>query len=67
MTKTADFADRCQAIPLSSLSRVFREAILVTREFGTRYIWIDSLCIIQDSSEDWERGNPPPNMTLILY
>ena len=34
---------------------------MVTREFGMRYIWIDSLCIIQDSGEDWERGNVPPH------
>ncbi|KAF7951356.1 hypothetical protein EAE96_006671 [Botrytis aclada] len=31
----------------------FQEAILVARRLNIRYIWIDSLCIIQDSSEDW--------------
>ncbi|KAF7912982.1 uncharacterized protein EAF01_002003 [Botrytis porri] len=31
----------------------FREAILVARCLKVRYIWIDSLCIIQDSSADW--------------
>ncbi|KAK1776820.1 hypothetical protein QBC45DRAFT_434768 [Copromyces sp. CBS 386.78] len=25
----------------------------ITRRIGYRYIWIDSLCIIQDSPEDW--------------
>jgi hypothetical protein len=35
-------------------SATFLEAIRVTRILGYRYIWIDSLCIIQDSSSDWE-------------
>ncbi|KAJ9131787.1 hypothetical protein NKR23_g11558 [Pleurostoma richardsiae] len=26
---------------------------MCTRRLGIRYIWIDSLCIIQDSEEDW--------------
>ncbi|PYH63580.1 HET domain-containing protein [Aspergillus vadensis CBS 113365] len=31
-----------------------RDAILVTRALGVRYLWIDSLCIFQDDSSDWE-------------
>jgi len=56
MTTTSNFDERCAAISLESLSKVFQEAIHVTRLFGMRYIWIDSLCIIQDSSKDWEQG-----------
>jgi hypothetical protein len=26
---------------------------VITRKLGYRYLWIDSLCIIQDSAEDW--------------
>ncbi|KAK4171048.1 heterokaryon incompatibility protein-domain-containing protein [Triangularia setosa] len=29
-------------------------AITITRELGIQYLWIDSLCIIQDSRDDWE-------------
>jgi hypothetical protein len=25
----------------------------ITRRLGLRYLWINSLCIIQDSKEDW--------------
>jgi Heterokaryon incompatibility protein (HET) len=32
----------------------FANTIQVTRAIGIRYIWIDSLCIIQDSKEDWQ-------------
>ncbi|KAK0287551.1 hypothetical protein LTR91_003005 [Friedmanniomyces endolithicus] len=40
-------------IKLSSLSRTFQDAIAVTRSLRIRYLWIDSLCIMQDSKEDW--------------
>ncbi|KAK0256189.1 hypothetical protein LTR91_003676 [Friedmanniomyces endolithicus] len=40
-------------IKLSSLSRTFQDAIAVTRALRIRYLWIDSLCIMQDSKEDW--------------
>ncbi|EPE27113.1 hypothetical protein GLAREA_03027 [Glarea lozoyensis ATCC 20868] len=40
-------------IPFDELSRTFREAIQVTRKLSVRYLWIDSLCIIQDSKIDW--------------
>jgi hypothetical protein len=45
--------DRLENIPLDSLTKMFQDAIAMTRELGVRYIWIDSLCIIQNSPEDW--------------
>jgi hypothetical protein len=41
----------------TSLSRTFRECIAVVRHLGIRYLWIDSLCIIQsgDGGADWRR------------
>ncbi|KAK2016920.1 HET-domain-containing protein [Colletotrichum eremochloae] len=35
-------------IPISSLSNTFKDAILITRCLGFRYLWIDSVCINQD-------------------
>ena len=35
------------------LPRTFQDAVTITRKLGYRYLWIDSLCIIQDSKEDW--------------
>jgi len=54
-TKTVkgNYKQNLQAIPISSLPLTFQHAIQITREFDCRYIWIDSLCIIQDSREDW--------------
>jgi hypothetical protein len=40
-------------IPYSLLTKTFRDAIDFTRRLGFRYIWIDSLCIIQDDIYDW--------------
>jgi hypothetical protein len=54
-TTAACFQDYLQGIPLANLPKTYRDAIAVTRGLGIRYLWIDSLCIIQDSSEDWEK------------
>lgn len=36
------------------LPLTFKDAVKVTESLGFHYIWIDSLCIIQDSLTDWE-------------
>ena len=41
------------AISPNSIPPKFRDAITTTRKLGYRYLWIDSLCIIQDSYDDW--------------
>lgn len=43
------------ALPMDVLPQTIVDAILWTRQLGERYIWIDSLCIIQDSKDDWRR------------
>jgi hypothetical protein len=40
-------------IPLMQLPKNFSDAISVAAHIGFKYIWIDSLCIVQDSPEDW--------------
>lgn len=42
------------SLSYSDLPANFRDAIIITRNMGIRYLWIDSLCIIQDSKQDWE-------------
>jgi hypothetical protein len=53
-TTSVNLHAHCHEIPLESLPKTFRDAFLVTRELGLRFLWIDSLCIIQDSNEDWD-------------
>ncbi|KAK2051810.1 heterokaryon incompatibility protein [Colletotrichum caudatum] len=40
-------------IDFDRLPKTFRDAITVTRGLGIEYIWIDTLCIIQDDANDW--------------
>jgi hypothetical protein len=55
LTTTLETLDeRLAGISLSSLPPVFRDAVIATRKLGVKYIWIDSLCIVQDSKSDWE-------------
>lgn len=42
-------------IPEEDLRKTFRHAILITQKLGLRYLWIDSLCITQDSPLDWDK------------
>jgi hypothetical protein len=41
-------------VPCSDLSRTFEDAVAITRKLGFQYLWIDSLCILQDDQEEWE-------------
>lgn len=40
------------AIFLQDLPRTIRDAVQVTRAFDIRYLWVDSLCILQNSDTD---------------
>lgn len=46
------------AIPFGLLPKTFQDVVGIARKFGFQYLWIDSLCIIQDDREDWEREAP---------
>ena len=43
-----------QDIPLARLPQTFIDAIKLTDGLGLSYLWIDSLCIVQDLTLDWE-------------
>jgi hypothetical protein len=42
-----------KGLGLSALSPTFQNAVATAKGLGIRYLWIDSLCIVQDSMEDW--------------
>lgn len=54
-TTTSTLNQRTRGIVFDENSRTFREAANVTRLLGMRYLWIDSLCVLQDSKEDWAK------------
>jgi len=41
-----------RSVPLDALSKPVADAISVTRKLGLRYLWVDALCIVQDSEGD---------------
>ncbi len=53
--KKANMESMKTGLTLKSLSRTYQHAIYVARKLGIFYLWIDSLCIIQDSPEDWRQ------------
>ncbi|KAI0514662.1 heterokaryon incompatibility protein-domain-containing protein [Xylaria bambusicola] len=44
-----------KGLRIEFLSRSFRDAVRITRLLGYKFLWIDSLCIVQDDIDDWER------------
>ncbi|KAH7364326.1 hypothetical protein BKA65DRAFT_134867 [Rhexocercosporidium sp. MPI-PUGE-AT-0058] len=52
-TTTKTLRAMTQGIKISSLSHAFSDAVRITRALGLKYLWIDSLCILQDRIEDW--------------
>ncbi|MBE3043726.1 HET domain-containing protein [Candidatus Bathyarchaeota archaeon] len=52
-TLTSNIALHRDNIPLQSFPRTFKDAVSLTHLLGLRYLWIDSLCIVQDDEDDW--------------
>jgi hypothetical protein len=44
---------RRERIPLLMLPKTIKDAVIITRKFEVRYLWVDAICIIQDSDSDW--------------
>ncbi len=42
-------------IPIFNLSTTLQDAVETTRNVGLQYLWVDSMCIVQDDEEDWAR------------
>jgi hypothetical protein len=45
---------RLESIGINTMPQTFRDAVTIARALGIQYIWIDSLCIIQDDPQDWQ-------------
>ncbi|KAH8679089.1 heterokaryon incompatibility protein-domain-containing protein [Tricladium varicosporioides] len=44
-----------KSIPFQKIPKTIQDAVKVTKKLGIRYLWVDTLCILQDSTEDWLR------------
>jgi hypothetical protein len=47
-----------EGIELDQIPQTIRDAIVSTQLLGLQYLWVDSLCILQDSKEDKNREIP---------
>lgn len=54
-TTSGNYALRLAGMKWLDLPLTFRDAVEVTCTLGYEYLWIDSLCIIQDSKRDWQQ------------
>ncbi|KAF2832794.1 HET-domain-containing protein [Ophiobolus disseminans] len=53
-TTSSNFQQHLVNIPLQNLPQTFRDAAMLAHDIGIEHLWIDSLCILQDSLKDWE-------------
>jgi hypothetical protein len=53
-TTSATLRARKTEILFEDLPKTFRDAVTFSRVIQIRYLWIDSICIIQDDKNDWE-------------
>jgi hypothetical protein len=52
-TTSENLQSHLSGIDMSSLPATFKDAVTVTRALGRRYLWIDSLCVIQGPDGDF--------------
>jgi hypothetical protein len=53
MTKSSNITQLLSSIDMMAVSKTVRNAIEITRKLGIQYLWVDSLCIVQDDKHDW--------------
>ena len=54
-TTTLNINDMLHGIATSTLPQTILDAITVTRKLGLQYLWVDSLCITQDSASEKDK------------
>ena len=54
-TKKTTLRDHIRGIKIADLSKTVRDAVCITRGLKIRYLWVDTLCIIQDDVDDWKQ------------
>ncbi|KAL7933335.1 heterokaryon incompatibility domain-containing protein [Trichoderma chlorosporum] len=52
-TTRANLKNHLRDIPWALIPKTFQDTITVARNIGLAYVWIDSLCIVQDDHQDW--------------
>ncbi|KAF1964817.1 HET-domain-containing protein [Bimuria novae-zelandiae CBS 107.79] len=53
-TYRSNIAQHRLGMNIADFPKTFQDAVKIARALGIKYLWIDSLCIIQDDEQDWE-------------
>ena len=57
-TTKSNLQERIVGFEATDLPRTIQDSIFLCKCLGVLYLWIDSICIIQDDPEDWKRESP---------
>lgn len=52
-TTQSSLESHLNEIALSCLPKTLRNVVTFTRDLGPDFLWVDSLCIIQNDQEEW--------------
>lgn len=61
MTTNATLSANSELIQWNKLPRTFQDAVNFTLDLGIDFLWIDSVCIIQNDRQDWNQEAPRMN------
>ncbi|KAL9105182.1 MAG: hypothetical protein Q9227_009589, partial [Pyrenula ochraceoflavens] len=61
-TTSDNYKDRLARIPTSEMSKTFQDAIQIAYGLGLRFLWIDSICIIQSGDDGMDFDHESLNM-----
>ncbi|OCK90001.1 HET-domain-containing protein, partial [Cenococcum geophilum 1.58] len=54
-TTSENLATMCENIDYTNLPQTFADAVVCAKNLGIKYLWIDSICVVQDDILDWQR------------
>ncbi|KAF1846309.1 HET-domain-containing protein, partial [Cucurbitaria berberidis CBS 394.84] len=54
-TQKCEHISPCTTWISNPLTTLFKETCWLAMKLGIRYIWIDSICIVQDDTDDWAK------------
>ncbi|KAH6963230.1 heterokaryon incompatibility protein-domain-containing protein [Fusarium avenaceum] len=54
-TTTKNLDSRREKFSIEELPKTLSDTVRVTKDLGFRWLWIDSLCIVQNDRDDWAR------------
>lgn len=54
ISTNTNYQSQLKRIPWANIPQTFRDAATFCRKLGLKYLWIDSMCIIQDNEKDWQ-------------